>query len=272
MVNLRVNAYDKVMGAQTSVFLAEALVCVKEADEIILKAFGKSMAFTQKTDASDLLTVTDGEVQRVIHARLKTSFPDHGFLGEEAAGTDVDTAYRWVVDPVDGTANFIQGIEMMGTSIALQENGASVVGVISMPALGALYHAEKGSGAFCNGERIGVCDCSSLRDAYVAEIFSDRTHRGMVVKYPHCRAYRRFGSAIASCAYLACGRIHALALQCHEWDIAAAEVIIAEAGGRCRTWRPSDDSAAPLSFVAAVPGIFDEFEALVLSEYYTDLS
>lgn len=254
-------------------FLQVAVAAARMAGERILQDFGGAVSSVQKTDPSDLVTKADADSQQIIENHIKNAFPDHGFLGEESEGKHIDAEYRWVVDPIDGTSNFIQGMESMGVSIAVQHRGESVVGVIYFPALNKTYHAIKDKGAFCNDEPVSIRDCARLEEAYVTEIFSDRTHRNSQVLYPKCRAYRRFGSAVTSCAYLAGGNVHATALHCHEWDIAAAEVLITEAGGRVEVFRSADgDPAKPLAFIAAVPGIFDDFRQEIIDKYYTDLA
>jgi myo-inositol-1(or 4)-monophosphatase len=238
------------------------------AGERIMQDFGKEVAFEQKGDISDRVTKIDCDAQRIIHEVIEGVFPDHAFLEEEGEGDPEHRDALWIVDPLDGTSNFIQGIEHMGVSIALQVRGEIEVGVLHFPAQGRTYTAVRGKGAYCNGRRIAVRDCASLAEACVAEIFSDRDHRGKPVRYPPVRVYRKFGSAITSLAYLAAGNLHAVALRCYLWDAAAAALLITEAGGKVRVQLDDPSNLrSPLSCIAAVPGVFDAFSDLIDRKY-----
>jgi len=250
--------------------LDTAVQAAKEAGSCILRGFAGAAEFSIKTDSSDRVTATDMEAQHCIMQLLKEQFPACSILAEEEEGGTFtcSSEERWVIDPLDGTSNFTQKLPHVATSIALQQRGESVVGVLFFPVSNELYTAVKGRGAFLNGTPITVQPCSRLRDAYVGEIFSDRTHRGADVRYPPCTAYRKFGSAVTSLAYLARGSLHATALRCALWDIAAAEVILREAGGKLEyAWNGEDHERGTLTCIAAVPGIFEEFKAYAETQY-----
>ena len=245
-----------------------AIEAAKAAGQRILAGYEEELTVTIKSDAADKVTQVDIEAQDLIVQHITTQYPEHGVMGEEDLHTGKDAEYRWVIDPLDGTSNYTRRLPHVGVSIALQKEGESIVGVLYFPVYDHTYSAVKGGGAFLNGKAIHVSPCEQMRDAYIAEIFSDRKCRGKTVAYPPCTAYRKFGSAVTSCAYVAAGHVHATALQCHLWDIAAAEVIIREAGGKTE-WELSnpDDERGSLTFFAASPGIFDEFKAFAETQY-----
>lgn len=246
--------------------LVVATKLAKQAGELINSGLQNGVQFTKKTDVADRVTATDTACEALIVEGIKQAFPTCGILGEESASYNLEAEYRFVIDPLDGTSNFTNGIPFCGTSIALERNGVSVMGVLHFPALGQTYTAIKGKGAYCNGQLIAVKPVATLQTAVVAELFSDRVHRGTTVPYPPSMAYRRFGSAITSLAYLASGRVHATALTCKRWDIAAAEVIIVEAGGLIEYgFKDASDMRSTLQVIAASPLLMPDFKKFVTS-------
>lgn len=247
------------------------LLAAAKAGECILRGYDSALDVRSKGDPADRVTQFDIEAQDAIVSIITSHFPDHGFLGEEdltKEGSGEGARYKWVIDPIDGTSNFIQRLPHVGVSIALEIDGVSSLGVLHFPVLRETYVAVRGKGAFLNDKRIFVEDRTSLSASVIGEIFSDRKHRGKQVTYPPVLAFRKYGSAVTSLAYVASGRIHAAALQCYRWDIAAAEVIIAEAGG-AMTWEydDPDDPRSSLACFASAPGIHDEFIEVARREF-----
>lgn len=248
--------------------LETAVSAAKQAGERIRRGYNEDVSIEVKSDPVDRVTQVDKEAQALIVDTIKASFPDHGFLGEEDL-LQGDQSKRWIIDPMDGTSNFIQGLPHVGVSIGFEEDGEVQVGVLYFPVYDDLYTAVKGEGAKCNGLAIHIRDCETMADAVIAEIYSDRTHRGKEVVFPPCLAFRKFGSAITSLAYLAHGRIDGAALRCCRWDIAAAEVIVAEAGGKL-SWQYDQDDGdqrGVLTCIASGEGIESEFTEFVHSVY-----
>ena len=247
-----------------------AVEAAKAAGERIIQGYSEQLNITIKSDPADLLTQVDIDAQNIIEQTIFAKYPDHQLLGEEdeEGKEKKESEYRWVVDPVDGTSNFTQRLPHVGVSIALQHNEESVLGVLYFPVLDNLYTAIQGEGAFLNGKQIHVASCASMRDAYISEIYSDRVNRGNIAMYPPAKAYRRFGSAVTSLGYIAAGSIHGTALRCYLWDIAAAQVIIPEAGGKIE-WRFHDEGneRSSLTCIASVPEIYDELAEFVQQEF-----
>ena len=236
-----------------------------------MEGYDEDLDIKVKSDPVDRVTQVDIDAQNYIVSALKEHYPDHGIVGEEDdddAGTADDCEYRWVIDPLDGTSNFIQRLPHVGTSIGLQRNKESILGVLYFPVYDSLYTGIQGQGAFLNGKPIHVSSCEKMSDAYIAEVFSDRTNRGKTVTFPPALAYRRFGSAVTSLAYLAGGNVHGTALRCFIWDIAAAEVIIKEAGGKVERWfKEENNERGPLTVIASIPQIFAELKEFTLKEH-----
>ena len=133
-----------------SKYLDVAIKAVKRAEEIILECYEKETAVDLKADLTPV-TIADTEAQRIIIDEIKKNFPDHGFLGEEKTDKSQSASeYTWIIDPIDGTKNYIRRIPLFATQLALMHDNEIVVGVSNAPALNELLYAEKGGGCFFN--------------------------------------------------------------------------------------------------------------------------
>jgi myo-inositol-1(or 4)-monophosphatase len=238
------------------------------AGERIKAGFEEDLEVEVKSDPVDRVTHVDKECEKIVLETISQAFPNHEFLGEEGVGCSSGTeGARWIVDPIDGTSNFIRRLPHCGVSIGLEVEGEPTIGVIYFPIFGDTYWAVKEKGAFKNDKKIHVHDCKDIKDASIAEIYSDRKSRGKEVLYPPSLLYRKFGSSITALSYIADGKIDGTAHICYRWDIAAAEVIIPEAGGRLE-WEylgEEDNGRGSIRVIASTPGIFDAFSSLVES-------
>jgi myo-inositol-1(or 4)-monophosphatase len=194
----------------------------------------------------DLVTTTDYEIETLLRDRLSARFPDAIFVGEESGADDADylsAARALVVDPLDGTANFVHGIPYYSISLALIEEGQLRAGVVAAPELGAVYAARRGGGAFCNGAPISVSTREPLSSALASTGFAAVRYRvkpDNMALFAHMayliRGIRRFGSAAIDLCYVADGRIDLFwEYGLHDWDVAAGALILREAGGRVST-------------------------------------
>lgn len=188
----------------------------------------------------DFVSQADRKAEKIIHDELMKSRPTYGFLGEESEeikGTD--GAHRWIVDPLDGTTNFLHGIPVFGVSIALERNNEIVAGVIYNPAMDELYTAERGGGAFLNDRRLRVASRRVLSDAVIGcgvPHLGRGNHGKFLVELRHVMGevagVRRFGSAALDLAYVAAGRLDGYwENDLSAWDIAAGVIMVREAGG-----------------------------------------
>jgi myo-inositol-1(or 4)-monophosphatase len=190
---------------------------------------------------NDFVTHADKESEEVIVARIRERFPDDGFLGEEGGRRGGGGESRtWIVDPLDGTTNFIAGFPFWCVSIAARERGEIITGVVWDPLRGELYAAERGSGAFRDGERLRVTEQPGLDGAFLATGFPFRSKDRIDLYLPlfrelflHARAIRRAGSAALDLAHVAAGVFDGFfEFKLSPWDIAAGSLLIEEAGGR----------------------------------------
>jgi len=188
----------------------------------------------------NFVTAADHRAEAIVHEELAKARPDYGFLGEEGgARPGADKTHRWIVDPLDGTTNFLHGVPHFAVSIALERNGAIVAGLTYNPANDELFIAERGKGAFLNDRRIRVASRQRLADAIVAcglphygrgDLALAR--REIAAAQQHFAGLRRFGAATLDLAWIAAGRFDAFwERDLSPWDVAAGMLLVREAGG-----------------------------------------
>lgn len=219
-----------------------------------------------KTSATDPVSDADREAERVIRELLTTERPDDGLVGEEGSRVDGNQDRRWIVDPLDGTVNFLYGLRAWGVSIALEDSDGLAVGAVFNPVSGECFAAERGKGATMSGRPIHVTDCRSLDRAMVATGFSyESEHRAeqaklLVQLLPRIRDLRRAGAAALDLAYVAAGRVDAYYERgLKRWDEAAGLLLVREAGGVT-----SDLEGEPHGVVAAAtPELLEELMPFV---------
>ena len=220
----------------TKNFKQTALKAAKEASKILVKHYGKKELIKEKPNKS-LVSSADLEANKVIIRTIKLNFPNHSILSEETGFEDNKSEYKWVIDPLDGTHNFLHGIPLFGTSIALKHGEDIVLGVLHFPILNLTAAAEKGTGAFMNGQRINVSGKNNLNHSFVLFEFSyaNREEKtSFLEKMIHKTVdVRNFGSAIYNLLLVACGKSESfITLSTNEWDVAAGFIIVEEAGGK----------------------------------------
>ncbi len=205
--------------------------------EILLSWIGRFKA--REKAPSDLVTEADLASQEAIQEHLLGLFPDHGFLAEEdAAIVGENGAYRWIVDPLDGTVNYVHGVPQFAVSVALEIAGRVAVGTVWDPIAKECFTAEAGQGAFLNGERLQTSQVERLADAMVVASFPPKIQKGsaeienFVNVLVSCQTLRRTGSAALNLSYVAAGRFDGYwATATKSWDVAAGFLLVREAGG-----------------------------------------
>ncbi len=220
---------------------ALAIKAAQEVGKILLAKFGRSIRVKSKGDR-DLVTNIDKQAEKTIIRLIKKHYAGDGILSEESPDYPARSGFRWIIDPIDGTHNFIHRIEIFGTSLALEYQGEIILGVINMPCTGELYSAQKNKGAYCNGKRIGV----SQRHLKQATLVYDSSLRLDKVRMLKCLDglvdevfnVRMFGSTVRSLTYLAEGKVD-IEVEFNDklWDFAAGLLLVEEAGGRATELR-----------------------------------
>lgn len=221
-------------------FLLDAVSWARQAGAIQLKYFrNRALVIDTKYNDYDVVTVADKESDAFISESIKAKYPEHDIITEESGEIHHTKAeFQWVIDPLDGTANFSAGLPIFAVSIALQKNGETVLGVVFLPYLNELFYSIKGQGAYLNGEKITVKSNDKIELASVSTGFPvdrkenpDNNISSAVNVIPQVRAFRRMGAAAVDICYVAAGILDAYwELILHVWDIAAATLIATEAG------------------------------------------
>ncbi|HVB64469.1 MAG TPA: inositol monophosphatase family protein [Nitrolancea sp.] len=217
-----------------------AIEVAREAGHILGEHYGRANRVRYKGEV-DLVTEIDERSEALIVGRIQAHFPEHNILSEESGSTrspETDSAYRWIIDPLDGTTNFAHGYPFFCVSIALQRDGETILGVVYAPTLDELFVAELGSGAFLNGRRLAVSSTDALiRSLLVTGFNYDRaTARANLSYWEHflmnSQAVRRDGSAALNLCFIAAGRFDGYwELGLKPWDCAAGDLLVREAGG-----------------------------------------
>lgn len=251
--------------------LALALDAAEGAGAILLRHWHarSTLKITTKR-AGDFVSQADIEAETYLRTRLLAACPQDGWLGEE---TDeiVTARRRWIVDPLDGTTNFLRGIAHWAVSIALEVDGTRRIGVIHDPLKGETFSASLGHGAFLNGAAIRVAPTAAMDSALFGTgiPFGSMDHiddhaKDIARLMPHCAGVRRMGAAALDLAYLAAGRLDGFwERRLQPWDIAAGLVILREAGAHVSALDMDDRPEMSGTVIAATPALFDDFARLL---------
>jgi myo-inositol-1(or 4)-monophosphatase len=221
-------------------FLTTAIEAVTRAGDIMMSRSGGDVRIDKK-GTIDLVTDVDIAIEREFRALVAERFPDHDVLAEELGGSrDAPSGPRWVFDPIDGTTNFAHGLPIFCSSVALEVDGMAEVAAVYDPTRKELFTAERGGGAFLNGQPIRVSPARELVDAMLVTGFPYDVHErveeivGLFGAFVgRARAVRRLGSAAIDLCYVAAGRLDAFwETDLKPWDTAGGSLIVQEAGGR----------------------------------------
>ena len=198
----------------------------EKASKILIRDFGELEKLqVSKKGPRDFVTNSDVKAEKIIIEELKKARPNYSIISEEnGIEENKDTSNSWIIDPIDGTINFLHGIPHFAISIALKSNNEIICGLIFDPIKDEMFYAEKNNGAYLNNKRIRVSKKNNLRECLFAT-------SGTVQKKMEF-SYRKSGSAALDMAYLACGRFDGyFQKNLHLWDIAAGLILVGEAGG-----------------------------------------
>lgn len=223
--------------------------------------------------AGDFVSRADHTAEQILREELLGARPTYGWLGEETGEQEgKDPTRRWIVDPLDGTTNFLHGLPHWAISIALEHKGEIVSGVVYDPAKDEMFYAEKGAGAWLNdSNRLRVSGRNRMIEAvfatgipFAAKRTLPATLQDLARLMPECAGVRRFGSAALDLAYVAAGRYDGYwERELNIWDIAAGFLIATEAGALSGPIRDGQDPLQDGNFVIANNDIFDKFAAII---------
>lgn len=250
------------------IFLQSAISWVKEMGKIHLRYFrGNELDIHTKSNVSDVVTRADKESEAWLLEQIALCFPEHSVLGEESGVHEGKGEFCWVVDPLDGTNNYSQGLPVFTVSIGLQYKGKTVVGVVYAPYLNELYTAVRGKGAFFNGRPLHVSEKTELDVSVLGTGFPydkgtnpANNIANLAAILPGLRGMRRMGSAAYDLCCVAAGFLDGYwELNLSLWDICAGALIVEEAGGVVRSFREDRH----ISIIAANPVMAGKIAAII---------
>jgi myo-inositol-1(or 4)-monophosphatase len=230
--------------------LDTAIAAAEIGGEVLLDFLPELRALKVEAKAEfDFVTQVDHAAEEAIAARIRDSFPGHQIIGEERGLSGSDESTRWIIDPLDGTTNYIHGVPNFAVSIAVEREKQIVAGVVFDPMSGELFSAMAGNGAFLNGQRLQVSDNTELDQCLLATGFPFR-RKDLADDYlasfknffGKVRDVRRMGAASIDLAYVAAGRFDGFwEIGLSMWDFAAGFLLVKEAGGKVTGFTPHDD-------------------------------
>ncbi|MFZ5678036.1 MAG: inositol monophosphatase family protein [Pseudomonadota bacterium] len=247
-----------------------ALGVAREAGRLAAEAYHRRAELdVERKGTQDLVSEADRACEDRIVGTLQQLFPEDGFIGEERGTRNPDAKAVWIIDPIDGTANFLRGIPLWCVSIGLLAGGDFVVGVIYNPVTEELYAARRGRGATLNGRKIEVSRARSLEESRLGVGYSYRRppakHAGAVkaLLEAHCE-YSRLGSGALGLAFTADGRLEGYwESHINAWDVAAGLCIVREAGGQVSDFLSGDALTRGNEVLASAPYLFASFSSLL---------
>jgi myo-inositol-1(or 4)-monophosphatase len=229
-----------------------AVAIAKEAGALLLERYGRlTRGEIARKGPRDLVTVADKDSEALILSRLAQAFPDHAILAEESGkgGNATKDRPTWIVDPLDGTTNYVQNIPMFCVSLGLMEGGRPILGVVHAPALGQTFWGGPGQGAWENDRPVSVSATPALSEAVLATGFpyrrtalTDHNLDNFIRVGVKVRGIRRLGAAALDLSYVASGRFDAFwELHLEPWDVAAGAALVLAAGGRITDFLGGED-------------------------------
>lgn len=247
------------------------LVAREAGDFIRNEAVNFDISLKETKGLNNFVSYVDKKSEELIVKRLSEILPEAGFRTEEGTVESTGIKFCWVIDPLDGTTNFLHGLPPYAVSIGLMEDGEYVAGAVYEITFDELFSAWKDGGAWLNGKKIHVSDASSLSESLVATGFPYYDF-SKIDEYMDCFSWfcrnthgvRRLGSAATDIVYVACGRFEGFyEYGLYPWDIAAAVIILREAGGKVSDFSGNESSLSGKEIVASTARIFPEMLKIV---------
>jgi myo-inositol-1(or 4)-monophosphatase len=257
-----------------------AVDIAREAGKVLMAdlPLGRFGGDVQSKGGRELVSRVDHASEALVRKLVRESYPDHVVFGEEGDGedgapTDEDAPYRWIVDPLDGTTNYLHGLPIFAVSIGIEkrqgDDAGLVAGVVFLPYLSEVFCAARGKGAFMNSKtiRIEVSKTEALDDAILATGFAyDRARwpneDNFLRLLADARGVRRMGSAAVDFAYVAAGRFDGFwEMGLRPWDVAAGALLVQEAGGKLATFEGGNDWLTSKNVIACNPHLFEAIQS-----------
>jgi myo-inositol-1(or 4)-monophosphatase len=248
---------------------------IKVVDEVGAFIAQERKHFSEKDvvgkDTNDLVSYVDKESEKKLIAALSIILPEAGFIAEESSPYENKSELNWIIDPLDGTTNFIHEMPAYAISVGLVQKQEIVLGVVFNIPQNEMFYAQKNGDAFCNGKTIHVSKHDQLKDCLVATGFPVKNFDRMkgfqgTTEYfmRNTRGIRRLGAAAVDLCYVACGRFDGFfEYNLNAWDVAAGALIVRRAGGKVSDFTGGDDYLFGKEIVAASENIYKPFQQIV---------
>ena len=232
--------------------------------------YRRGLAFEEK-GKQNFVTEVDLKAEEILVSGLSELLPEAGFIAEEGTSNIQGEQYNWIIDPLDGTTNFIHGVFPFAISVGFRDNEEVVAGIVYEFGLDEYFYAWKGGGAWLNGTRVRVSEVNRVNNALIATGFPytnfkylDQFMQSMDHFMHNSHGLRRLGSAATDIAYVACGRYDAFyEYGLNPWDVAAGMLLVREAGGRVSDFAGQDDPLFAENFICSNLIIFNEFQSVI---------
>ena len=245
----------------------------EKASKVIIRDFGEieNLQVSSK-GPGDFVTSADKRTEKILIEELQKAHPEYGIITEETGIINKsNTKNRWIIDPIDGTFNFMNGIPQFAISIGYEEESEIKCGVIFNPIMNEMFCAEKGNGAYLNNSRIRVSNKKNIKDALIvtggpkaASKIKDKIFSEYINVSKHASNVRKFGSAALDMAYVACGRFDGYwQREVNYWDVAAGIIIVRESGGFVDFFEDNIKQPLKKNVLATNSSIHDELKVLI---------
>lgn len=259
-----------------SEFLDFSIEVAKEAGKIQMSHFGNISSLEKKSTNYDLLTEADKQSEDYIIKQISLKYPQHSILSEEQGETNNSSEYKWVIDPLDGTTNFVHNLPIFAVSIGLQQNNRTICAVVYNPAADKCFYAEKDKGAYLNKDKLSITSSVTLSDSLISTGFPylhdnryDLSFEIFKELYGKTRGIRRLGAAALDLCFVAMGRFDAFyEFELKPWDICAGSLIVSEAGGIVSDWNGLKVPDSGVRILASNNKVHNEIIKVLKSEKY----
>jgi len=260
-----------------SEFLKFSIEVAKEAGKIQMSHFGNISSLEKKSTNYDLLTEADKQSENYIIKQITLKYPLHSILSEEQGETNNSSEYKWIIDPLDGTTNFVHNLPIFAVSIGLQQNNRTICAVVYNPAVDKCFYAEKDKGAYLNKDKLSVTTSITLSNSLIATGFPyihdnryDLSFEIFKELYGKTRGIRRLGAAALDLCFVAMGRFDAFyEFELKPWDICAGSLIVSEAGGVVSDWNGLKAPDSGVRILASNKKVHCEIIEVLKSEKYS---
>ena len=247
-----------------------------ESGKILSKYFGNISSIKKKTSSIDLVTNVDIESERLIIKSIQNKFPNHTIVTEESHLEEKNSDFKWIIDPLDGTTNFIHNLPIFAVSIGLQYKNNTVLGVVYNPAADKMFHAINKKGSYLNDKRIFTSSSKTLSESLIATGFPylhdekwDLSFSIFKKIYSETQGLRRLGAAALDLCFVAMGRFEGFyEFELKPWDICAGALIVKEAGGKVSDWNGSDYPFSGKRIIASNGFIHNDMVKILNSNDY----